>query len=315
MARIFEDISALVGNTPMVRLGRIGRDLDAEVVAKMESLNPCSSVKDRIALSMIEDAERRGRMTPGTILLEATSGNTGIGLAFLAAARGIRLTLVMPDTMSIERRKLLKALGADLVLTPGREGMPAALRKAGELAAADPAYLVLNQFENPANPEAHRRTTAEEIWRDTEGAVDVFVAGVGTGGTITGVGEVLKQRNPSVRIVAVEPKGSPVLSGGSPGKHRIQGIGAGFIPGVLNADILDEIIQVEDEDAGTMARRLATEEGILCGISAGAAAWAAVEVAKRPESRGARIVFVLCDSGERYLSTWLYEDPDGGGDR
>jgi len=313
MARIAEDITELVGRTPMVRLGRLGRGLHADVVAKMESLNPCSSVKDRIGLAMIEAAERDGRIGPDTIILEPTSGNTGIALAFVCAARGYRVVLVMPDTMSVERRQLLAAMGAELILTPGSEGMPGTLRKVEELAASDPRYFIPQQFKNPANPDAHRRTTAEEIWSDTEGRIDVLVAGVGTGGTITGVGEVLKARKPSLRVVAVEPADSPVLSGGQPGPHKIQGIGAGFVPEVMRLDLVDEIIQVRDEDAGSMARTLAREEGILCGISAGAALWASVEVAKRPESKGKQIVFILCDTGERYLSTWLFREDERGG--
>jgi cysteine synthase A len=265
-------------------------------------------VKDRIALSMIEAAERAGRIRQDTILLEPTSGNTGIGLAMVAASRGYNLVLTMPETMSVERRKLLAAFGAQLVLTPGPEGMPGAIRRAEQMAASNPRYLILQQFENPANPEVHRRTTAEEIWRDTGGEIDVFVAGVGTGGTITGVAQVLKKRNPALRAVAVEPVESPVLSGGKPGPHKIQGIGAGFVPGVLDRDLIDEIIQVRAEDAGKVARRLAREEGILTGISAGAALHAALEIARRPESARKRIVVVLPDTGERYLSTWLFEE-------
>jgi cysteine synthase A len=307
MARIAERLTDLVGNTPLVRLRRVGGGSGADLVAKLESMNPCWSVKDRVALAMVEAAERDGRIRPDTVLLEPTSGNTGIGLAFVGAVKGIRVCLVMPETMSVERRKIVQALGAGLVLTPGAEGIPGAVRKAAEMAAADPRYLVLQQFENPANPEAHRRTTAEEIWRDTDGKADVLVAGVGTGGTLTGVAQVLKGRKPSFRAVAVEPADSPVLSGGKPGPHKIQGIGAGFVPAVLDRALIDEVVRVRHEDAGAMARRLAREEGILAGISAGAAAWAAVEVARRPELRGKMVVVVLPDTGERYLSTWLWK--------
>ncbi len=311
MTRIAEDITKLVGRTPLVRLGKIGRGLGAELVGKLESFNPCSSVKDRIGLSMIEAAERAGLIQDGTVLIEPTSGNTGIGLAFVCAARGYRLVLTMPETMSIERRKLLRILGAELILTPGSEGMPGAVREAEQLAAMDSRYLLLQQFANPANPEIHRDTTAEEIWQDTDGRVDILVAGVGTGGTITGVAELLKSRKPTFQAIAVEPADSPVLSGGKPGPHKIQGIGAGFVPEVLRTDLVDEIIQVKHEDAGDMARRLAREEGILTGISAGAAVWAAVQVAARPENQNKMIVVVLCDTGERYLSTWLFENGDG----
>ncbi len=305
---VAEDITQLIGKTPLVRLGRIGRDMGAEILAKLEAFNPGSSVKDRIGLSMIEAAEREGKIHEDTILLEPTSGNTGIALALVSASRGYRLTLTMPETMSLERRRILTALGAELVLTPGGEGMPGTIRKAEELAASDSRYLMLQQFKNLANPEVHRRTTAEEIWKDTEGGVDILVAGVGTGGTITGAAEVLKAYNSALRVVAVEPVGSPVLSGGSPGPHKIQGIGAGFVPEVLNTEVIDEIIAVQDADAGTMARRLAREEGILAGISSGAALWAAVELARQPESDGKRIVVILPDTGERYLSTWLFEE-------
>ncbi|MGB2987723.1 MAG: cysteine synthase A [Phycisphaerae bacterium] len=308
MTNIAEDITKLVGRTPMVRLSKIGAGLEAQVVAKLESFNPCASVKDRIGLSMIEAAERAGRINPDTIIVEPTSGNTGIALAFVCAARGYKLILTMPETMSIERRRLLRILGADLVLTPGSEGMPGAIRKAEELAGADDRHLILQQFANPANPEIHRETTAEEIWEDTGGAIDILVAGVGTGGTITGVAEVLKERKPSFKAIAVEPSGSPVLSGGEPGPHKIQGIGAGFVPDVLRPELVDEIIQVRHEDAGDIARRLAREEGILVGISSGAALWAALQVAARPENAGKMIVVVLPDTGERYLSTWLFED-------
>jgi cysteine synthase A len=308
MSRIAEDITKLVGGTPLVRLAKIGAGLGAEVVGKLEFYNPCASVKDRIGLSMIEAAERTGRINADTIILEPTSGNTGIALAFVCAARGYKLVLTMPETMSVERRRLLRILGAELVLTPGSEGMPGAIRKAEELAERDPRHLILQQFTNPANPEIHRKTTAEEIWEDTGGGVDILVAGVGTGGTITGVAEVLKKRKPSFKAIAVEPTDSPVLSGGKPGPHLIQGIGAGFVPDVLRMDLVDEVIQVRHEDAGAAARRLAREEGILAGISAGAAVWAALQVASRPENAGKMIVAVLCDTGERYLSTWLFED-------
>ncbi|HEX7623831.1 MAG TPA: cysteine synthase A [Anaeromyxobacteraceae bacterium] len=305
--RIYQDITKTIGNTPLVRLNRITAGLKAQVVAKLESFNPAGSVKDRIGLAMIEAAERDGKIKPDTILLEPTSGNTGIGLAFVAAAKGYRIALTMPETMSMERRKLLKALGAELILTPGAEGMKGAIARAAALAAEDSRYLVLQQFENPANPEIHRRTTAEEIWRDTDGKIDVFVGGTGTGGTITGVGEVLKQKKPSVRIVAAEPKDSPAISQGRGGPHKIQGWGPGFVPKVLNTKVLDEVITVSNEDAGDLARRLCKEEGILSGISCGGALWAAIEVAKRPESEGKLIVVVLPDTGERYLSTWLFE--------
>jgi cysteine synthase A len=306
--RIFQDITQTIGNTPLVRLNRITAGLGAQVVAKLESFNPCSSVKDRIGVSMIEAAERAGQIKPETVLLEPTSGNTGIGLAFAAAAKGYRIVLTMPETMSLERRKLLKALGADLVLTPGTEGMKGAIARAEAMAAQDGRYLVLQQFENPANPEVHRRTTAEEIWRDTEGRVDVFVGGVGTGGTITGVAEVLKPRRPSLKVIAAEPRDSAVLSGGKPGPHKIQGWGAGFVPRVLRRELVDEVITVSNDDAGAMARRLCKEEGILSGISCGGAVWAALEVARRPESEGKLVVVVLPDTGERYLSTWLFEE-------
>ncbi len=308
MSNIAPDLTALVGRTPLVSINRIGAGLPGRIVAKLESFNPCSSVKDRIGLAMIQAAERDGRITPDTILLEPTSGNTGIGLAFVAAVRGYRLVLTMPETMSLERRKMLKALGAELVLTPGGEGMPGAIRRAQEMAAENPRYLVLQQFNNPANPDVHRRTTAEEIWRDTDGQVDILVAGVGTGGTITGVSEVIKSRRPSFRAIAVEPAASPVLSGGKPGPHKIQGLGAGFLPDVLRTDLIDEVVTVSNEAAGAMARRLGKEEGIISGISCGAAMEAAVQVASREDSRGKLIVVVLPDTGERYLSTWLYEE-------
>ena len=308
MINIAEDITKLVGRTPLVRLKKIGAGLNADLLGKLEASNPCGSVKDRIGLSMIEAAERAGLIKEDTVLVEPTSGNTGIALAFVCAARGYKLILTMPETMSVERRRLLRILGAELVLTPGAEGMPGAIRKAEELAAAGNSHLILQQFANPANPEVHRRTTAEEIWADTDGGVDILVSGVGTGGTITGVAEVIKPRKESFKAIAVEPIDSPVLSGGKPGPHKIQGIGAGFIPEVLRTDLIDEIIQVTHEDAGAMSRRLAREEGILTGISAGAALHVAVEVAARPENAGKMIVAVLCDTGERYLSTWLFDD-------
>jgi cysteine synthase A len=312
MARIASDITGLIGNTPLVRLGKIGRGLPAEVVAKLESFNPLSSVKDRIGLSMIEAAEKSGRIRKDTVIVEPTSGNTGIALAFVCAARGLKLVLTMPDTMSLERRQLLRFLGAELVLTPGAEGMKGAIRKAEEILAGKKNGYMPLQFSNPANPEIHRRTTAMEIWNDTDGKVDIFVAGVGTGGTITGVADVIKKKKPSFKAVAVEPAGSPVLSGGEPGPHKIQGIGAGFIPQVLRRDLVDEVVTVRNEEAGLMARRLASEEGILAGISSGANVHAAVKVASRPENRGKMVVTVICDTGERYLSTWLFQDEPAG---
>lgn len=307
MPKIAENITKLIGNTPLVRLNKIGKGLRATIIAKLESFNPCSSVKDRIGMSMIEDAEREGRIKKDTIILEPTSGNTGIALAFVCAAKGYKLVLTMSDTMSIERRKLLKIFGAELILTPGAEGMKGAIRKAEELASSDKRYLILQQFKNQANPKIHRETTAREIWDDTDGKIDILVAGVGTGGTITGISEAIKKLKPSFKAIAVEPFDSPVLSGGSPRAHKIQGIGAGFVPDVLNRNIIDEIIKVKHEDAGMMARMLAKEEGILVGISSGAALWAAVNIAKRQESIGKMIVVVLPDTGERYLSTWLFE--------
>jgi len=306
MAKIYSDITKTIGNTPLVRLNRVTAGLGATVLAKLESFNPMSSVKDRIGVNMIEAAERRGLIDQDTIIVEPTSGNTGVGLAFVCAAKGYRLILTMPDTMSIERRRLLKALGADLVLTEGSAGMSGAIAKAEELAAQGRRYFMPQQFKNPANPEIHRRTTAEEIWRDTDGAVDIFVAGVGTGGTITGVAQVLRERRPEFQAIAVEPVGSPVLSGGAAGPHKIQGIGAGFVPDVLQMELVDEVIQVTNEDAAAMARRLAREEGILAGISSGAATSAALQVAARPENAGKLIVVLLPDTGERYLSTGLF---------
>jgi len=292
----------------MVRLNRITEGVKAEVVAKLEAFNPLGSVKDRIGVSMIVDAEERGLINKDTVIVEPTSGNTGIALAFVCAARGYKLILTMPDTMSLERRQLLSVFGAELVLTPGAEGMPGAVRRAEQLVAENPDYFMPQQFKNPVNPEIHRLTTAEEIWRDTDGRVDILVSGVGTGGTITGVAEIIKPRKPEFKAVAVEPADSPVLSGGKPGAHKIQGVGAGFVPDVLSLDLVDEIIRVTNEDAGIMARRLAKEEGILAGISSGAAAWVALEVAKRPENNSKLIVVVLPDTGERYLSTWLFKD-------
>ncbi|MHB0857110.1 MAG: cysteine synthase A [Anaerolineae bacterium] len=307
MSRIYRDISETIGRTPLVRLNRITAGLDAEVLAKLESRNPGGSVKDRIGLSMIQAAEQDGTLRPGTTIIEPTSGNTGIALAMVAAARGYRLVLTMPETMSMERRKLLKAYGAELVLTPGSEGMRGAINKAEELLQQIPNSFMPQQFKNPANPKVHRDTTALEIWEDTDGRVDILVAGVGTGGTITGVAEVIKALKPSFRAVAVEPTGSPVLSGGKPGPHKIQGIGAGFVPDVLRTDILDEIIQVNEEQSYATARRIAREEGILVGISSGAATWAALQIASRPENAGKVIVVVMPSTGERYLSTPLFD--------
>ena len=306
MSKIYDDISKTIGNTPLVRLNRVTEGLGATVLAKLESFNPLSSVKDRIGASMIDVSEQAGLIKEDTVILEPTSGNTGISLAFLCAARGYKLTLTMPDTMTLERRNLLRALGAELILTPGSEGMPGAVKRAEELAAQDSTYLILQQFKNPANPAIHRATTAEEIWQDTDGAVDILVAGVGTGGTITGVAETLKTRKPDFKAIAVEPTSSPVLAGGKPGPHKIQGIGAGFVPDVLRLDLVDEIVQVTDEDAAAMTRRLARQEGILAGISSGAAAFAALQVAARPESKDKLIVVILPDTGERYLSSGLF---------
>jgi len=306
---IARDSTELIGNTPMVRLNRITSGAKGEVVAKLESFSPTGSVKDRIGVAMILDAEEKGIINKDTVIVEPTSGNTGIALAFVCAARGYRLILTMPDTMSLERRQLLSIFGAELVLTPGSEGMAGAVRKAEQLVSENPGYFLPQQFKNLANPEVHRLTTAEEIWRDTGGKVDILVSGVGTGGTITGIAQVIKKRKPDFKAIAVEPVDSPVLSGGKPGSHKIQGIGAGFIPDVLNTDLIDEIIRVSNEDAGLMARRLAREEGILAGISSGAAVWSAIEVAKRPDSAGKLIVVILPDTGERYLSTWLFQEP------
>ena len=302
----------LIGNTPLVRLNRITEGAGAEVVAKLEYFNPASSVKDRIGVAMILDGEAKGRIKKGTVIVEPTSGNTGISLAFVCAARGYKLVLTMPETMSMERRQLLSVFGAELVLTPGAEGMAGAIKKAEQLAAENPNYYMPQQFENAANPEIHRITTAEEIWRDTDGRADILVAGVGTGGTITGVAEFIKAKKPGFKAIAVEPEGSPVLSGGKAGSHKIQGIGAGFVPGILRQDLIDEIVTVSNENAGATARRLAREEGILAGISSGAAAWAAIQVANRPENKGKLIVVILPDTGERYLSTWLFQEPVNG---
>ncbi|MCF8178274.1 MAG: cysteine synthase A [Sulfuritalea sp.] len=305
--KIANNIAELIGNTPLVRLNRLNADVNADVVLKLEFFNPAHSVKDRIAVAMLDAAEQAGKIKPDTIILEATSGNTGIGLAMVAAARGYPMAFVMPETMSRERKLILKAYGAELILTPGAEGMAGAVRKAEELAAEDARYFIPQQFGNPANPEIHRQTTAEEIWRDTEGQVDIFVSGIGTGGTITGVGEVLKMKKPSVQIIAVEPDASPVLSGGARGPHPIQGIGAGFVPEILNTEIYDEIVRVTNEDALHTARTMATREGLLVGISSGAAVWAALEVAKRPENAGKLVVVIIPSFGERYLSTVLYQ--------
>jgi cysteine synthase A len=303
---IADDVTQLIGNTPLVRLQRLGAGSAAQIVAKLEFYNPAHSVKDRIGLSMIDAAEQAGLIKPDTIILEPTSGNTGIALAMVCAARGYKCALLMPETMSKERRMLLRAYGAELILTPGSEGMAGAIKKANDMAAADPRYFIPQQFENPANPEIHRTTTAEELWRDTDGKIDILVSGIGTGGTITGCGEVLKARKPSVQIVAVEPDASPVLSGGQKGPHPIQGIGAGFVPKVLNTAIYDEIVRVQNEDAFDLARRMAREEGLLVGISSGAAVWAALQVARRPENAGKLLVVILPSFGERYLSTPLF---------
>ena len=305
--RIANNVAELVGNTPLVKLNRLAPANGATVALKLEFFNPAHSVKDRIAVAMLDAAEAAGKITPDTIILEPTSGNTGIGLAMVCAARGYKSAFVMPETMSRERKLLLKAYGADLILTPGAEGMPGAVKKAEELAAADPRYFIPQQFENPANPAIHRATTAEEIWADTDGQVDIFVAGVGTGGTVTGVGEALKAKKPGVKVIAVEPAASPVLSGGNRGPHPIQGIGAGFVPGVLNTGVYDEIVQVPNDAALDTARRLAREEGLLVGISSGAAVWSALQVAERPENAGKLIVVIIPSFGERYLSTALFQ--------
>ncbi len=305
---IAKDATELIGNTPLVRLNRLAQGSRAEVIAKLESFNPMGSVKDRIGVSMIVDAEEKGRINQDTVIVEPTSGNTGIALAFVCATRGYRLILTMPDSMSLERRQLLSIFGAELVLTPGVEGMRGAVRKAEQLMAENSNYFMPQQFKNLSNPEIHRITTAEEIWRDTEGKVDILVSGVGTGGTITGIAGVIKSRRPGFNVIAVEPASSPVLSGGKPGAHKIQGIGAGFVPDILRTDLVDEIVKVTDEDAAMTARRLAKEEGILGGISSGAATWAALEVARRSENEGRLLVVILPDTGERYLSTWLFRD-------
>jgi len=307
MGRIYDDITKTIGNTPLVKLNRIADGAKATILAKLESFNPVGCVKERIGISMIEDAESKGLIDKDTVVIEPTSGNTGIGLAFVCAVKGYRLILTMPETMSIERRKVTAIFGAEIVLTPGTEGMAGAIRKAEELASQIPNSFIPQQFKNGSNPEIHRRTTAEEIWRDTDGKVDMLVSGVGTGGTITGVSEVIKARKPSFKVIAVEPSASPVLSGGKPGPHRIQGIGAGFVPQVLNREMIDEIFQVSNDDAISTARRLAKDDGILAGISSGAAAYAAIEVAKRPENEGKLIVVIFPDTGERYLSTAMFE--------
>ncbi|MDZ7794249.1 MAG: cysteine synthase A [Spirochaetia bacterium] len=307
---IAENITELIGNTPLVRINKLNKGGTAKVAVKLESFNPLSSVKDRIGFAMVEEAEERGLLHHGSVIIEPTSGNTGIALAYVGAAKGYKVILTMPDTMSVERRKLLKALGAEIVLTDGKLGMKGAIAKAEELQASIEESFIPQQFTNPANPDMHRKTTADEIWRDTEGSVDIFVAGVGTGGTITGVGEELKKRKPTVQVVAVEPEKSPVISGGEPGPHKIQGIGAGFLPEVLNTDVIDEVIRIKDESAGEVTRSLAVEEGILVGVSSGAALQAALELAKRPENSGKLIVALLPDAGERYLSTWLFDSEE-----
>lgn len=308
--RIANNTAELIGNTPLVKLNRVAAGIDATIVCKLEYFNAASSVKDRIAVSIIDALEAQGRIKPDTVILEATSGNTGIGLAMVCAARGIKSAFVMPETMSRERKLLLKAYGAELFLTPGAEGMVGALAKMEALAASDSRYVMAKQFENPANPEIHRKTTAEEIWRDTDGRVDMFVSGIGTGGTITGVGEVLKDRNPDIQIIAVEPDASPILSGGEKGPHPLQGIGAGFVPAILNTKIYDEVVRVKNDDAMNTARRMASEDGLLVGISSGAAVWAAMEIGKRPENKGKLIVVIIPSFGERYLSTSLYSQLD-----
>ena len=308
MTRIYEDITRTIGNTPLVRLNRITDGAGATILAKLEFFNPLSSIKDRIGVAMIDAAEKAGQITPDTIVVEPTSGNTGIALAFVCAARGYRIVLIMPDSMSLERRMLLKALGAELVLTPAEKGMRGAIEEAERMAREDPHVFIPQQFQNPANPAIHRETTAEEIWNDTEGQVDILVSGIGTGGTITGVAQAIKPRKPSFKVIAVEPQASPVLSGGDPGPHKIQGIGAGFIPDILDRDLIDEVVQVKNEDAFAMARRAASEEGLLVGISSGAALWAASRVAQQPENEGRLIVAIIPSCGERYLSTDLFAD-------
>ncbi|HHV30731.1 cysteine synthase A [Acetivibrio mesophilus] len=310
MSKIAKNLTELIGNTPLLELSNYNNQngLEGKVIAKLESFNPASSVKDRIGYAMIQDAEEKGLINKDTVIIEPTSGNTGIALALVAAAKGYKLIIALPETFSIERRNLLKALGAELVLTPGSEGMPGAIKKAEELAAQTPNSFIPQQFKNPANPEIHRKTTAEEIWRDTDGNVDIFVAGVGTGGTVTGVGEALKAKNPNIKVVAVEPFDSPVLSGGTKGPHKIQGIGAGFVPDIFNKDVVDEIFKVKNEEAFETSRKLARTEGLVVGISSGAAAFAATQIAKRPENRGKNIVVVLPDTGERYLSTPLFQE-------
>jgi len=307
MSGIYNDITETIGNTPLVRLNKIGKGVDAEILGKLESFNPAGSVKDRIGLSMINDAEKKGILKPGGTIIEPTSGNTGIALAFIAASRGYKLIITMPDTMSVERRQLLRLFGAEIVLTPGEKGMKGAVEKAEELLSKTKGAFMPQQFKNPANPKAHRETTAQEIWRDTDGKVDILVSAVGTGGTLTGVAQVIKERNKGFKAIAVEPADSPVLSGGKPGPHKIQGIGAGFIPDILDRSLIDEVFTVKNNDAFSMAQRLGREEGILAGISSGANVYAALEIAKRPENKGKRIVTIICDTGERYISTDLYK--------
>lgn len=306
--KIASNITELIGNTPLVKINKLNNEGKAQIIAKLEMFNPLSSVKDRIGLAMIDDAEKKGKLKKDSIIVEPTSGNTGIGLAFVAAVKGYKLILTMPETMSIERRKLLKALGAEIVLTDGTKGMRGAIEQAEIIVSNNPKAFMPQQFNNPVNPEIHRKTTAEEIWNDTDGKIDILVSGVGTGGTITGISEVLKKRKKSIKIIAIEPETSPVISGGEPGSHKIQGIGAGFIPEVLNKEIIDKVVKVKDQDAGSIARRLAKEEGLFVGISSGAAMWAALELSKLEENKGKMIVVILPDCGERYLSTWLFEE-------